>query len=91
MKLMKSCLSPGKVRESTFIRRGGPGKLVEAGLGGRKDRESSFHNGGGPVKLVQASLSTSFPCARKIGGSAWYTLFAHARLPRFFWGTWKLP
>ena len=29
----------------------------------------------------------SFPGARKIWGSAWYTMFAHARLP---WRTWKL-
>ena len=28
--------------------------------------------------------------AQKIGGSAWYTPFALARLPRFFWGTQKL-
>ena len=33
----------------------------------------------------------SFPGTRKIGGSVWYTLFVHARLPRFFWGTSKIP
>ena len=33
----------------------------------------------------------SFPGAWKVRGSAWYTLFAHAWLPRFSWGIWKLP
>ena len=40
-------------------------------------------------RLSTTSLA-SFSGARKIGGSAWYTLFAHVWLPRFFWGTWKL-
>ena len=31
-----------------------------------------------------------FPAAQNIKGSAWYSLFAHAWLPRFFCGTWKL-
>ena len=43
------------------------------------------------VNPVHVEPLASFPGAQKIGGNAWYTLFAHARLPRFFWGTWKLP
>jgi len=32
----------------------------------------------------------SFPGAwKKLERSAWCSLFIHARLPRFFWGTWK--
>ena len=66
-------------------------KLVQASLGVRKDAEHSFQLCGGSVNFVHAKLVASFPGAQKIGGSAWYSLFAHARLPRFFWGTWKLP
>ena len=36
------------------------------------------------------NIVASFPGTCKIGGSTWNTLFAHDRLPRFFWGTWKL-
>ena len=43
------------------------------------------------LMIAASQPLASFPGARKIGESACYTPFAHERLRRFFWGTWKLP
>ena len=40
-------------------------------------------------QFVREAVGLVTKRARKKGGGA-DTLFAHARLPTFFWGTWKL-
>ena len=47
MKLVKTCFSAKKGRESRFHHSGGLVKLEQGWLSARKDRESRFHHCGG--------------------------------------------